>query len=64
MSPANIRSRLEKVQAELSSLEVDMRIPIKRGVAMLSEVSFEVVEASDTIDRAIKILDENYRELM
>lgn len=63
VNPGTIRSRLEMIKAEMASLEADLQGPISKGVEKLREVSFEIAEASDDLDRAIEILDENYQAM-
>lgn len=63
INPGTIRSRLEMIKAEMASLEADLRGPISKGVSGLREISFEIAEASDDVERAMEILDENYRSL-
>ena len=63
VNPGTIRSRLEIIKADMASLEADLQGPINKGVVRLREVSFEIAEASDDLDRAIDILDKNYKTI-
>lgn len=63
INPSTIRSRLEQIKSEMSSLERDIQGPIRQGIPRLGEVSFELAEASEGVDRALKFLDENYKTL-
>ena len=63
VSPGAIRSRLEMIQAEISSLEADLVGPISKGIVGLIEVRHEIVEGSDALHRAIEILDNNYASM-
>lgn len=51
------------IKAEMSSLEADLQGPIGKGVVQLRDVAFEIAEASEDLDRAIALLDENYKSL-
>jgi hypothetical protein len=63
ITPGAIRSRVEKIQAEISSLESDLKGPIDRGIVGLIPVRHELTEGSDALHRAVDILDENYKTL-
>lgn len=63
VSPGAIRYRLEKIKAAMSSLEADLQGPINKGVEKLREVSFEIAEACDDINRAVELLDKNYQTM-
>lgn len=62
-TPGKIRSKLEKIKSELSELEAEISVPIQKGVVALSEVSFEISESCDGVERALEILDKNYGTL-
>lgn len=63
VTPGAIRSRMEQIQAEISSLETDLKGPIDRGVVGLIPVRHELAEGSDALHRAVDILDTNYKSL-
>ena len=63
VTPGAIRSRLELIQAEISSLDADLAGPISKGVIGLTEVRHEIVEGSDALHRAVEILDNNYKSM-
>lgn len=60
VSPGNVRSRIEKIVADVAELESDLAGPISKGAVGYIEARHEVVEASDALTRAIEVLDENY----
>ena len=64
VTPGAIRSRLEMIQADISSLEADLAGPISKGVVGLTEVRHELVEGSDALHRSVEILDSNYSSMM
>ncbi len=64
VNPGTIRSRMEQIQAEISSLEADLAGPISKGVLGLTEVRHELVEGSDALHRAVEILDNNYSTML
>ena len=63
LSPGVIRSRMETIQAEISSLEADLNGPISKGIVGLIEVRHELVEDSDCLHRAVETLDNNYKSM-
>lgn len=63
VTPGTIRSRMETIQADISSLESDINGPISKGVVGLIEIRQELVEASDALHRAVESLDANYKSL-
>lgn len=63
VTPGAIRSRMEVIQAEISSLEADINGPISKGVVGLIEVRHELTEASDALHRAVDTLDDNYKSM-
>jgi hypothetical protein len=63
ISPGTIRSRMEQIQAKISSLEADLAGPISKGIVGLTEVRHELVEGSDALHRAVEILDNNYASM-
>jgi hypothetical protein len=64
ITPGAIRSRMEMIQAEISSLETDLAGPISKGVIGLMEVRHELTEGSDALHRAVEILDKNYTSMI
>ena len=64
VTPGANRSRLELIQAEISSLEAEIAGPISKGVVGLTEVRHELVEGSDALHRAVETLDNNYSSMM
>ena len=63
LSPGDLRSRLEELQAEVRGIENDLDGPVRQGVVALIGIRHELVEASEALERAISELDENYKDL-
>lgn len=64
MSPSTLRSRLESINLEINSLEEELTKQESQGVIASHEIRFEVTEASESLERAIERLDQNYRGLV
>ena len=61
MNPNDLRNSLCKVREDLGRLEAELNVLVGRGVTAAIEVSHEMVEANDALDRAVEILDQNYK---
>ena len=68
LTASQIRSRLERVHAEMLGLEKEMQRVYdnqKGGINVpLVEMRHEVTEATEGIERAIECIDANYRALL
>jgi hypothetical protein len=63
MNPGIIRDRLDRLSGRIRDLEQDLSGEICRERTGYVPICHELVEASEAVERAIALLDENYREL-
>ena len=62
-TPGGVRSEMEKIQAQVSALEADLSAMVTKGAVGYVESRHELVEASDALNRAVEILDNNYSKI-
>jgi len=62
MTPGEVRQELERLLEATRDLERDLDRNIAANVGWIP-ISHEIVEASDSLDRALVLLDDTYHRL-